>query len=223
MNVLSIDTAGPVASVAWVGDFGEHQVERRGVRNADSWLMPQVAEFLKRPVDAIAVSVGPGAFTSLRVGVAMALGVAEARQLPVFPISSLMARAALISHRRTLALLDARKQRLYGQLFDTSEVIPKPLTDASDSDLAELIPKKTCIAIGEGALVYSDSLPEHVRLATGADRGAALSVARLARLGVVQSCDAAEIQLHYIRPPDAVPPKSLGVPLGTPAEGNHGI
>ena len=131
--------------------------------------------------------------------------------------------AIIRNHRRTLALLDARKQRLYGQLFDTSEVLPKPLTDASDSDLADLIPNKTCIAIGEGALVYSDSLPDHVRLATGADRGAALSVARLARLGIVQPCDAAEIQLHYIRPPDAVPPKSLGVPLGTPAGGNHGI
>ncbi|MGC6508713.1 MAG: tRNA (adenosine(37)-N6)-threonylcarbamoyltransferase complex dimerization subunit type 1 TsaB [Myxococcota bacterium] len=223
MNVLAIDTAGPVASVAWVGEHGEHQVERRGVRNADSWLMPQIAEFLKQPVDAIAVSIGPGAFTSLRVGVAMALGIAESRHLPVFPISSLMARAALISSSRTLALLDARKQRLYGQLFDTSEALPKPLTDATDSDLVELLPQKKCIAIGEGALVYADRLPPHIRLATGADRGAALSVAQLARLGAVQPCDAAEIQLHYIRPPDAVPPKSLGVPVGTPAGGDYGI
>ena len=219
MNILAIDTAGPVASVAWLGDHGERQVERRGVRNADSWLMPQLAEFIQLPVDAVAVTVGPGAFTSLRVGVAMALGVAEARQLPVFPISSLMARAALVAHPKTLALLDARKNRLYGQLFDSSTAIPQPLTEAMDADLALLIPKGNCLAIGEGASVYADALPKSVQVATGAGRGAALSVAKLARLGAVQAYDAAEIQLQYIRSPDAVPPKSLGVPLGKPAGG----
>ena len=77
----------------------------------------------------------------------MALGVAELGNCLFFPFHH-MARAALISHRRTLALLDARKQRLYGQLFDTSEVLPKPLTDASDSDLADLIPKELVLRLG---------------------------------------------------------------------------
>ena len=220
MNILSIDTAGPVISVAWASKHGVRQVENRLVRNADAWLVPQVADMLqKHPIDGVAVTIGPGAFTSLRVGVAIALGIAEARQVPVYPVSSLLARAALIANPRTLVLLDARKSRVYAQLFDSSTTIPQPLSEAVDASLESVLPTAPFIAIGEGAAVYRSSIPKHGLVANGADRGGALAAAHLVRQGAVEALDAAAVQLYYIRPPDAVPPKSLGIPLGIPAGG----
>jgi tRNA A37 threonylcarbamoyladenosine modification protein TsaB len=133
----------------------------------------------------------------------------------------LLSRAALIGGSRTLVLLDARKNRVYAQLFNASANVPVPLTEAVDASLDTVIPAKSFVAIGEGASVFRDSIPKHGTVANGADRGAALSAARLAQQGALTALDPAAIQLNYIRPPDAVPPKSLGVPIGTPQEINH--
>ena len=221
--VLGIDTAGPVVGAALSGgqSHGENWSERI-VRGADGVLVPAIAELLSLAarngdeVVRVAVTTGPGGFTGLRVGVSTALGLAVARQIPVVAVSSLAARAALVpGEPRVLALLDARKGRVYAGLFDTRGPVPVSLGPEQDIPPGDAMPDGPFVAVGEGALVFA----EVVRSAGGAiavDAGAspALAVAGLGTVGA--PVDAGQVQLRYIRPPDAKVPRQLaGVPRGT--------
>ena len=66
------------------------------VKGADAELLAQLEQLASTySVDRIALTTGPGAFTSLRVGVSIALGFAMARQVPIVPLSSLEVRAKM--------------------------------------------------------------------------------------------------------------------------------
>ena len=122
-------------------------------------------------------------------------------------------------HEYCLALLDARRGKVYGQAFDSTTEIPLPLSSAKDAPLTELLPKQSFIAVGEGAKVYAND----IRSAGGfvpldSDRTPALTMAKLALLMDERALAPEEISVDYIRGASAVPPKQLGVPLGTPAQ-----
>lgn len=221
MRVLAIDTAGPVvgaALVSWDAD-GAKQVlgcwSARVVQGADGLLVPAIDAMLasvgaRTAFDRVAVSVGPGAFTGLRVGVATALGYAFAADVPVVAVSSLAARAALVRGPRVLAALDARKGRLYAGLFDTTGEVPVPLGPEVDLTPAEVWPEAPFLAVGEGAAISREAL-EAVggALAPDADQSPVLALARIAARPDALALDAGEIALRYLRPPDARPPADL--------------
>lgn len=214
--VLGIDTAGPVVSAAiYAEGVPVRSWSERIVRGADSVLTPAIAGLLADATSRglalarVAVTTGPGGFTGLRVGVATALGIALARGVPVVAISSLQARAARVRDApAVLALLDARKARVYAGLFDTRGPAPRPLGPEADVDPDAAMPPAPFLAVGEGAHVYGDA----IRAAGGvvveeAGAGVAAEVARLGWLG--EPVDAAQVQLRYIRPPDARVPRQL--------------
>ena len=209
MRVLGIDTAGPVIGLALVEAGDPTPLDRgciRQVRGADAALTPALAELLASTdhLDRIAVSVGPGAFTGLRVGVSLALGLAVSRGVPVVPISSLAARASLVQAPRVLALLDARKGRVYQRLFDTQGGLPLALGEAAD------VPPGTdwsapFLAVGEGAEVYRQEVEAHGGVVVPDPcRSPAAQVAFLGIAGEAHPPEA--IALRYLRPPDAKVP-----------------
>jgi tRNA threonylcarbamoyladenosine biosynthesis protein TsaB len=187
----------------------------RIVRGADGVLMPAIVDLLAQAaaeglvLSRVAVSTGPGGFTGLRVGVATALGVAVARGVPVVAVSSLAARAALAPGEPTvLAMLDARKSRVYAGCFDTRPVRPRALGEEQDIAPAEAMPGSPFVAVGEGALVYADAVvAAGGRVVDDAGAGSAAMVAALGVLG--EPIDAGLVQLRYIRPPDAKVPRQL--------------
>ena len=214
--VLGIDTAGPVVGAALASASGaDADWSERIVRGADGVLVPAIGALLERMdgggivLEKVAVSTGPGGFTGLRVGVATALGIAVARGVPVVAVSSLAARAAVVpGEPRVLALLDARKGRVYAGLFDTRGPTPVALTTERDVDPVEAMPAAPFVAVGEGALVYEQT----VRAAGGVvapdpGRSAAAAVAQLGLVG--EAVDPGVVQLRYIRPPDATVPRQL--------------
>jgi len=213
--ILAVDTAGPLVGLAVVqGSRLEGSWCARVVRGAESRLVPAVQELLQgRCPDALALSAGPGGFTGLRVGVATALGLASAWDRPVVPVSSLLVRAAMVPHQpAVLALLDARKGRFYGGLFDTRPELPVIVADERDVPLSELIPAQPCIAVGEGAAVGRATLIEagH-RVAVQPDANPAPA---LARVGMLMFLSGAGVPAHavgirYLRAPDAVPPADM--------------
>lgn len=205
---LGIDTAGPVIGAAlWSLDdavlLGSWSV--RAVRGADAELVPAVAHLLEgldAPLDRVAVAVGPGAFTGLRVGVACALGIALACGVGVVAVSSLQARAALVGAPCVLALLDARKGRVYAGLFDGMAPVPLALGPEVDVDPLVAMPDRAFVAVGEGAVVHASVvLQAGGTLADGADRSAAGEVARLGF--TCEPMDPALINLRYLRAADA--------------------
>ena len=161
MAVLGIDTAGPVVGAALWSELGVTAWSQRIVRKADSVLLPAVGELLEsstEPLDLVAVSVGPGAFTGLRVGVSAALGVALSRGVKVVAVSSLEARAAAAGGPRTLAILDARKGRVYAGLFDAGGDEPRALSPETDAALRDVLAELTppFVAVGEGAEAFRE-------------------------------------------------------------------
>jgi len=179
--------------------------------------MPAIAELLDSvgSIDLVAVSTGPGAFTGLRVGVSMALGIAMARDVPVVAVSSLAARAACAGQSRTLALLDARKGRVYAGLFDATSPVPQLIGAEQDSALEGVLPDTAFVAVGEGALVFSDAISAAGgQVSPDAARCPADEVARIGMLLRDTALDPGEVALRYLRPPDAKVPGGLGQTVG---------
>ena len=219
MGVIGIDTAGPVPGIGYVDEHTEFLWSQRMVKGADVLLLEELSKLAERhTVELIGLSIGPGSFTSLRVGVAMALGFAQARGIKVVPISSLMSRAAMFAHEYCLSLLDARRGKVYAQAFDSTCEVPTPLSMTRDVPLDVVLPKQSFIAVGEGADVYKDL----IRAAGGfvpldATRSSAVSVAKLAQLQQVKALEPKQVSIQYIRGASVVPPKQLGKPIGTPS------
>jgi len=167
-------------------------------------------------VGGLAVSIGPGSFTGLRVGLAFAKGLAWAGRVPLAPVPTLEALAWVAEAApgsRVCAAIDARKGEIYAALF-TIGPTGAPVRETPDRawnahDLAARLPDGT-IVVGDADVEYGDVLGVRAHLRPGAThppRGgvvARLGAARL-RLGGHQPLDA--LEPVYVRPADATLPE----------------
>lgn len=140
MRILGIETATRAASVATVFDgkiFAENV--RESPQSFSETLLPQVEEVIKASgafdnLDAVAVSIGPGSFTGLRIGLATAKALAYAWGIKIIGVPTLQASAYNFPAAKVLPLIDAQKNRAYCQLFDNfvplSNLEVKPIDEA---------------------------------------------------------------------------------------------
>jgi tRNA threonylcarbamoyladenosine biosynthesis protein TsaB len=133
MSILGIDTSTAASAACVLRDDGEAfefapEPARLAARPAHAReLMPAVAEVMDRAgldfgdLDAIAVGVGPGTFTGLRIGIATARALASANGLPLKPVSSLAALAAGIvggpGAEQALPVIDAKRGEVFAALY----------------------------------------------------------------------------------------------------------
>ena len=217
MNLLGLDTATAASAVCLLRADGRAfevvpQVSALSARPAHaSDLMPAVALVLEQAalrfgdLDALAVGVGPGAFTGLRIGIATARAIAAAQSLPVRPVSSLAALAAGAETELTLAVIDARRGQAFAALHRGAEEVWPPFV-ADPATLAERIrtASGTPDAVGDGAVRFRDVLeaagarvaPEHSPLHVIR----ALHICRLGRSAPVAA--PAAVIPEYLRLPD---------------------
>lgn len=136
MILLAFDTAQGALSAALfdAGGRGEpvllsHLFEVRSRGHAER-LLPVLEEVLSEAgtgfadLDALAVTIGPGTFTGLRVGLAAARGVALARKLPCVGVTTLEAVAepvGLHGNERLAVSFDARREEVYFQIFEQNQ------------------------------------------------------------------------------------------------------
>lgn len=123
--ILAIQTAIPTGSTAIVTG-GRLMAERNAVEpNHGSVVAGQIAELLSScglkagDLGGIAVAIGPGSFTGLRIGLATAKGLAYAEDLPIAPLSTLKALAYAVPGYSGLLCpcLDARKEEVFGAAY----------------------------------------------------------------------------------------------------------
>ena len=131
MRLLGFDTATTACSAAlWAeGEVTGHRRIEAGGRYAEA-LVPMLREVAAEggttlaAIDRFAVTVGPGSFTGIRIGLATARGLALALKRPLIGLSTLEVLAAGVPAGEcdgpVLAALDAGRGRLYAQLFDRS-------------------------------------------------------------------------------------------------------
>lgn len=162
-------------------------------------------------VDRIGVTVGPGSFTGLRVGLAFALGLGAALDRLVVGISTLDALAASVAAPGLVAaVIDARRGQVYGRLFrdgaPVGEAEAWPLETARDRILAEA-GQGGVLLVGSGATLLAETFPD----LAGAriEPLAAPSPEALARLTMAADPATSPPSPLYFRAPDATPPSRL--------------
>ena len=147
----------------------------------------------------VSVTVGPGSFTGLRVGLAFAKGLGLALNIPVVGVGSL---AALAEGRTglVLAAADARRGQVYWQAFDGAAALSPPAVSAIE-DAAAFFPDGPQLIVGPGAPLLAASFPHAQIVAIDAPDPA--GVARLARNAPVGAAPV------YLRAPDAKLPGGI--------------
>lgn len=141
MNILGIETATRSVSVAVIFDDKiVAETIRESPQSFSETLLPQVEGVIKfadafNHLDAVAVSLGAGSFTGLRIGLATAKAVAYAWNLKIIGVPTLQALAYNFPSAKVLPLIDAQKNRAYCQLFEKNV----PLSDLEVKPIAEAV------------------------------------------------------------------------------------
>ncbi|MCS7234676.1 MAG: tRNA (adenosine(37)-N6)-threonylcarbamoyltransferase complex dimerization subunit type 1 TsaB [Armatimonadota bacterium] len=179
MRVLGVETATDTAAVALVdgaGVLGE-RVVRRPMYTLE-WVAAAIHGLLEDlslgpdVVEGVAVSVGPGSFTGLRVGIATAVGWARARGLPACGVPTLEAIAAGVEAAVVGVVVDAKRGEVAGALFERKDgrlvrVVEEQV--APPEDVASAFREAgqrvgRCVLVGDGlgrwVDVFARALPE---------------------------------------------------------------
>jgi tRNA threonylcarbamoyladenosine biosynthesis protein TsaB len=208
MIVLALDTALAACSAAVLRD-GVVLAQRaepmdRGHQERLAPLVAEVVAEAKLPfaaIDRLAVTVGPGSFTGLRVGIAFAKGLSLALDRPCAGIGTLGALAASGGPGFVAAAIDARRGQVYLQAFADGVPVMAPdvLPEAeAAARLAELYPGGPATLLGPGAALLEGVLPG-ARL----DLRAFPDPVALARLATAGPAPAGPPRPLYLRAPDA--------------------
>jgi tRNA threonylcarbamoyladenosine biosynthesis protein TsaB len=220
MNVLGFDTSTAATAVCVLREDGEEfELTPEPERLAEPpgharELMPAVAEVMERAglgypeLGAIAVGVGPGTFTGLRIGISTARALGLATGVPVRPVSSLAVLAEGIDAPQRLPLLDAKRGELFAALFEDGTRRWGPLA-ARPEEVTERVAEGglTPLAAGDGAVRFQGVLEAAgIRVepeGSGAHVVRGLHVCRLAAIATPGPPEA--VLPEYVRLPDAKP------------------
>lgn len=222
MRLMIVDTALGLctASVFEVGACGSGGAELRRLGQRSEAMVKghseRIAGFARdamadagidfTALDRIGVTVGPGSFTGLRVGLAFAKGLAAALDRPVVGISTLDALAASVGEVPAVAaLIDARRGQVYARFW--RDGAPGGAAEA----LTLAVAAERIAGLGAGAVLVGSGAALFADLASGTglrplDGPAPEALARLATAADPRLARATPL---YLRAPDATPPTRL--------------
>jgi tRNA threonylcarbamoyladenosine biosynthesis protein TsaB len=234
LPLLAFDTATRATAVAWQSSASERALCARddppvGQRpRHTSCLLPLVAELLERSgtsfkqLERVAVGIGPGTFTGLRIGIATARALGQALGIPLVGVSTLESLAVHVEdaypHRQdreaVVSVLDARRGEVFAAAWSLTAEGRVPLFGVrvlTPAELAELLssserlaPDRT-LAVGDGALAFRDIL-ESSGVAIPDDDSECHRVTASAHCRLAWSlpdCHPNDVHPYYVRLPDA--------------------
>jgi tRNA threonylcarbamoyladenosine biosynthesis protein TsaB len=147
MKILGLDTSTARLSIAlWEKGKTLAKSERVPEKRHAETILPDIESVLKelnltpKDIDGLAVGIGPGTFTGLRVGIATAQGIAQGLGRPVAGVSSFLAAAAGAGETNVLVLEDARQDLLYAAVYQRTAEKIRPILSESLIPLDALLP-----------------------------------------------------------------------------------
>ena len=217
MKLMVVDTALGLCTVG-VFEFDDAGARRLGLRS-DPMVKghsERIAGFARdaaaqagvafADLDRIGVTVGPGSFTGLRVGLAFAQGLAAALDRPAVGVSALDALAASAGEALTVAaLVDARRGQVYARFWREGEPEGPAEALTLDAAAARIAAMRTdAVLVGSGAALFADIAAGRTILTPDGPEPEAL-----ARLAAAADPASAPARPLYLRAPDATPPTRL--------------
>jgi len=121
-NILAIESAVGDGSISLFRGDSESSIERSGASRAEKIIIEiesllREAEFAKNDLDLIAVSIGPGSYSGIRIGVSTALGLGHSLDVPVVGVSVLEALASGVDDEKVIAVVPIGRSDLAWQAF----------------------------------------------------------------------------------------------------------
>jgi tRNA threonylcarbamoyladenosine biosynthesis protein TsaB len=224
-NLLIIDTALEEAIVALSMD-GKLACEltNKETHSHASFIQVAIAKVLAEQqmaigdLDAIAVTLGPGSYTGLRVGLATAKGIAYSLQKPLIGLSTLSALATAAIRLspniveppfQIFAMIDARRMEVFGAVYDPScnPILPEQAMVLDQAKWTSLISMPT-ICIGNGlAKTKEFSAPHQVKYLEGHYTSQVLLDMAITKLNAAQFEDLAYVGPNYLKEVYILPSK----------------
>jgi tRNA threonylcarbamoyladenosine biosynthesis protein TsaB len=222
MKLLAIDTAAALCA-ACVLDTASGVEEGRSVRDVGKGhaehLIQTIGEALRQAetsyaaVGGIAVSVGPGSFTGIRVGVAAARGLALALKIPATGVTTLEALATEARQsacgRAVLSLIDGRRGDVYAALYGPDGALRAGPAALTLEEAAELAATHRAILTGSGAAAVAPLVGAPAEIVSHA---ASADIAVYAQLAAAKGPQAEKPKPLYLRGADARPQDGFALP-----------
>lgn len=172
MKILSIDTSSSNCATALLEDdklIDENSLNN-GLTHSEN-LMPLIDELLRRnntklkDIDLISVSVGPGSFTGIRIGIATIKAMAEVHNIKVAGVTSLETLARIDeSEKNKICLIDARNNQVYFGAFDSEYNLLEEYKADDINTLIDIMKKyENAVLIGNGAVLHKELLEENIK------------------------------------------------------------
>lgn len=217
MYVLGIDTATMVCSIGLadlkrtVAEMTLHTRKTHSER-----LMPMIqqmiadAELTPQDLSGIAVSIGPGSFTGLRIGITTAKSMAFALGIPVIGIPTLEALAAQFPYSRHLIcpIIDAQKGNVYTALYRTDEGYPKRTNEYQILNIDDVV--KHLLSCGQSVILTGEISEFHEQVQQAADTSSVLHLApalfRMPRGSVIAALGLQQLLKGHGENPSALTP-----------------
>ena len=215
--ILAFESSAKAASVALMdqGVLLAESFQNNG-KTHSATLMPMAQRILEdcgikaQDLDAVAVAMGPGSFTGVRIGVSAAKGLAWAAEKPCCPVSTLLGMACQMRHLTgtICAVMDARRNQVYNALFQSDGKTLTRLTPDRAISLEELKKdletfQNSIFLVGDGSKLCYNTLkeeklvfpPAHLELQRAS--GVAMAGEEMAARGALVS--PAELTPNYLR------------------------
>ena len=174
MKILGIDTSTMAANVAVLEDdklICEYTINTK--KTYSQKLMPMIENMLKlsdldiKEIDAIAICVGPGSFTGLRIGMATAKAMAHVNNIPLIGVNSLEILGANMDlcNRNICSILDAQRNQVYMNKYILKDDKITELEEISIKPIDELLEEisssnEDWVLVGEAVYKYKEKIEE---------------------------------------------------------------
>jgi tRNA threonylcarbamoyl adenosine modification protein YeaZ len=225
MRVLAIDTALAACAAAVLDTHQAAVLAHEAItmtRGHAEAVMPLIARVMDQAdiefssLDRIAVTVGPGSFTGLRVGLSAARGIALASGKPAIGLTTLAAFAAPLiaqdDQTAVVAAIDARHDHVYLQVFGAGGKTVVPPRIAPLKEAVQLASGAPARIVGSGATLIAAQWPDSEPPPMLVEQLEAPDIGWIARLGAAADDDYGPPKPLYLRAPDAKPQDSARLP-----------